>query len=197
MLHLHLHLALSLALSLARAPAPPDLAAESAGRVTEVVDGDTLHVRLAGTDEKAGRKAGVVKVRLYGVDAPEKDQPHGREAARALSALVLDKGVVLQRITTDHFGRHVSLVVVDGRDVSTALIEGGQAWAFRRYLGRRPGDERLCALEYQARAAGAGLWALDARKREAPWVHRHDGRGREKVRAERSAEDCVRAFEKQ
>jgi len=195
---LSLPLVLAAALALARAPAPPDTpAAASRGRVTEVVDGDSIHVRLAGAGERAGRRAGVVKVRLYGADAPEKDQPHGREATRALAALVLDKEVVLLRITTDHFGRQVAIVSLDGRDVSAALIEGGHAWAFRRYLGRRPGDERLCALEYQARAARAGLWALDARKLEAPWVHRHDGRGREKVAAERSVEDCVRAFEKQ
>jgi len=191
-------LALALATTLALAPAPPDASpAESRGKVTEVVDGDTLHVRLAGSDEKAGRKAGLVKVRLYGVDAPEKDQPNGGEATRALIALVLYKEVVLQRITTDHFGRQVCTVSVEGRDVGEALLAGGHGWAFRRYLGRRPGDERLCALEYQARAARAGLWALEARKRDAPWVHRHDGRGREKVAAERSAEDCVKAFEKQ
>jgi endonuclease YncB( thermonuclease family) len=193
-----LHLGLTLALTLARAPARPDASAvESRGRVVEVVDGDTVHVRLAEADERPGRKAGVVKVRLYGADAPEKEQPHGREATRALSSLVLGKEVVLQRITTDHFGRQVALVSVGGRDVSAALVEGGHAWAFRRYLGRRPGDERLCALEYQARAARAGLWALEARRRDAPWVHRHDGRGRDRVAAERSVEDCVRAFERQ
>ena len=193
-----LHLAVTLALTLARAPAPPDTSAEaSRGRVVEVVDGDTVHLRLTEADERPGRRAGVVKVRLYGADAPEKGQPHGREATRALSALVLGREVVLQRVTTDHYGRQVALVSVGGRDVSAALVEGGHAWAFRRYLGRRPGDERLCALEYQARAARAGLWALDARRRDAPWVHRRDGRGREKVAAERSAEDCVRAFERQ
>lgn len=191
-------LPLLLAAALAVAAPPPEPAAgETRGRVTEVVDGDTLHVRLAGTDERAGRKAGLVKVRLYGVDAPERDQPHGAEAARALIALVLYKDVVLQRVTTDHFARQVALVSVDGRDVGEALLAGGHAWAFRRYLGRRPGDERLCALEYRAREAGAGLWALPPRRRDAPWVHRHDGRGREKVAAERSAEDCVRAFERQ
>jgi endonuclease YncB( thermonuclease family) len=190
-------LSLTLALSLARAPAQPAPVVEVAGRVTEVVDGDTVHVRLAGADEKAGRRAGVVKVRLYGVDAPERGQPHGSEATRALIALVLYKDVLVRRITTDHFGRQVAFVSADGRDVGEALLAGGHAWAFRRYLGRRPADERLCALEYQARAAGAGLWALDPRKREAPWVHRHDGRGRDKVLAERAADDCVRAFERQ
>ena len=193
-----LPLALTLMATLARSPAPPDASpAESRGTVTEVVDGDTLHVRLAGTGERAGRKAGLVKVRLYGVDAPERDQPHGGEATRALIALVLYKEVVLQRITTDHFGRQVSVVSVEGRDAGEALLAAGHAWAFRRYLGRRPGDDRLCTLEYQARAARAGLWALDPRKRDAPWVHRHDGRGRDRLAAERSAEDCVQAFERQ
>jgi len=171
--------------------APPERA-----RVVEVVDGDTLHVRPAGAGAAAGQRR-PAPVRLYGVDAPEKAQPWGREAKQALSALVLAKDVELVRVTTDHFGRQVAMVTVDGRDVSAALVEGGHAWAFRRYLGRRPGDERFCRLEYAAREARVGLWSLPPAERDAPWVHRLDGRGRDRLAAERGAEDCVERYEKQ
>jgi endonuclease YncB( thermonuclease family) len=174
--------------------APP---ADVAGRVTKVVDGDTLHVRPEGDAGFPGRKARELKVRLYGADAPEKDQPHGREARRALEALTEGREVLLHPLSTDRFGRTVARVEVDGRDVSEALVEAGHAWAFRRYLGKRAGDERLCALEYQARAGGAGLWALPPAQRAPPWAVRHGERPPYQVDRERGPADCVRAFERQ
>ncbi len=185
--------ALLAALALSARPPPADVA----GRVTKVVDGDTLHVRPEEGSGFPGRKPRELKVRLAGADAPEHDQPHGREARRALEALVEGQDVLLHPLTTDRFGRTVARVEVGGRDVSEALVEAGHAWAFRRYLGRRAGDERLCELEYRARAAGAGLWALPPARRLAPWAFRHEGKGQEQVDRERGPADCVKAFERQ
>ncbi len=123
--------ALLAALALSARPPPADVA----GRVTKVVDGDTLHVRPEEGSGFPGRKPRELKVRLAGADAPEHDQPHGREARRALEALVEGQDVLLHPLTTDHFGRTLARVEVGDRDVSEALVEAGHAWAFRRYLG--------------------------------------------------------------
>lgn len=163
------------------------------GTVSRVVDGDTLHFRAQpGPGRRHARK---VKVRLYGIDAPEARQPFGTASTRALERLVLGREVEVYPVTRDAHGRLVALVRVNGLDVSSTMVRGGYAWAFRLYLGRYRGDDAFCFLEYEARDAGAGLWALEPRKRSAPWVYRHRGRERRRIAAERSARDCVAAFE--
>lgn len=173
--------------------APPEPSPTHVGTVVRVVDGDTINVRVPpGPGRRSPRK---IKVRLYGVDAPELDQPYGGASAKALAQLTLGREVEVFEVARDDYGRVVAFVRVGGVDVSSVMVRGGHAWAFRRYLGRLRGDEGYCVLEYQARAEQAGLWALERRKRTAPWVYRHGGRGRERIAEERSVQDCVAAFE--
>jgi endonuclease YncB( thermonuclease family) len=172
---------------------PPGPSPTHVGTVVRVVDGDTVHVRVPpGPGQRHPRK---FTVRLYGVDSPEPDQPFGAASARALERFALGKEVEVFRVTRDGFGRVVAFLRVEGADVSSAMVRGGHAWAFRRYLGRFQGDEAYCVLEYQARAERSGLWGLERRKRTAPWVHRRDGSGGRRIDAERSARDCIAAFE--
>ncbi len=187
--------ALLLALAVVQAlPLPRERLPVVRGTVVRVVDGDTLHVRVERLHD-GKRRGRTVKVRLYGVDAPEREQPFGALSTRMLERLVLGREVEMAKVTRDDFGRTVALVRVDGRDVTSEMIRSGHGWAFRVYLGKLYGDRTYCALEYEARGARAGLWALEPRKRTAPWVYRHQGRGRHRIVAERSAEDCVRSFE--
>jgi endonuclease YncB( thermonuclease family) len=130
------------------------------GRVTEVIDGDTLQVALA---------SGPIIVRLHAIDAPERAQPWGRQATAAL-ARRLKKGaeVRLQPITQDKYDRLVAVVYLKDENVNAWMVQQGHAWAYRQYLD----DAQYCAWEQQARASSLGVWSLPSTKRIAPWEFR-------------------------
>lgn len=126
-----------------------------AGIVTRVVDGDTLWVRstdltLDGLPAGASRK-----VRLHGLDAPERCQAWGPEAARALAGRVLGRAVRVEGLGHDDHGRLLARVWRDGEDVGVALVQAGHAWSDGR--GRRGGP--YADREADARAARRGLFA--------------------------------------
>ena len=120
-----------------------------------VSDGDTL-------------KVGGAKVRLFGIDAPEKAQTCGDwacgAAARArLAELVAEREVICVTRDTDKYGRTVATCRAGGTDLGAALVSEGLAWAFARY------SRDYVATEEQARAARLGVWRGAA---EAPWEYR-------------------------
>lgn len=137
-----------------------DSAAVLVGRVTEVTDGDTIHVALA---------SGPIIVRLHSIDTPERTQPWGRQATAAL-ARRLRQGteVTLQPITQDEYDRLVAVVYLNDENLNAWMVQQGHAWAYRRYLD----DARYCAWEQQARASGRGVWSLPSSERIAPWEYR-------------------------
>lgn len=128
---------------------------EIQGEATRVADGDTLTL--------VTREGTRVKVRLYGIDAPEvrheetPGQPHGEEAKAALASLALGKRVTVKVVEVDPHGRVVGVVFRDGTDVNRELVRSGNAWAYRRYLSAPYASGYLQA-EREARAAGIGLW---------------------------------------
>jgi endonuclease YncB( thermonuclease family) len=133
---------------------------EFVGRVVGVTDGDTLTVLR-------GRQA--ERVRLEGVDAPEKGQAYGGRAWRFAADLAFDRTVTVRATGRDRNGRLLGEVVLpDGRSLNQELVRAGYAWWFRKYSR----DVRLARLEDEARAGRRGLWADQAP--EAPW----DFRGR-------------------
>lgn len=130
-------------------------------RVTSVLDGDTVRC-WAGWRE--------LTVRLGQIDAPEKDQPYGRQAQAVLAGKVLARSVVLSQAETDKYGRTVAQLALDGRDINREMVQQGWAWAYRQYLH----DRSYLQAEQAARAARSGLWA-DARPVE-PSQWRRGGR---------------------
>lgn len=136
------------------------------GRVLAIVDGDTIDVAL---------DSGTERVRLYGIDAPEAEAPFGREATLALRKRVAGRVVELGPVADDSrdaYDRLLAVVYVDGISVNEVLVTDGHAWAFRRYLGQMPGDDRNCDLEAAARAARRGLWSLPPERWVPPWIYR-------------------------
>jgi len=131
------------------------------GSVVKVLDGDTLLVQL-------GKRH--VRVHLSGVDAPEIDQPWGRQAANALSQMVLNQSVDMGPLRKDGFNRMTTIVFVGEEEVGAAMIRDGNAWADRDAL--RASDASLCDVEARAREARRGLWSLPAPQRVAPWEYR-------------------------
>ena len=128
------------------------------GLVVKIADGDTLTL-LTGSNEK-------IKVRLAGIDTPERKQPFGSEAKQALSELVFQKKALIEVETKDRYGRTVGIVFVDGQNINYELVKQGMAWVYRKYTN----DEILYELEAQAKTKKTGLWA-DA-KPIAPWSWR-------------------------
>ena len=135
------------------------------GRVTRVVDGDTIYVSLS---------RGPIRVRLSGADAPEHDQPWGPQATAALASRVLNREVELVPVDQDRYDRLVAHVCLGSEDVGAALVAQGDAWAYRRYLK----DPSYCAYEGIARAARRGVWSFPPSQWIAPWEWRavHAGR---------------------
>lgn len=128
--------------------------------VAAVHDGDSLALR--------GGHGKRIEVRLAGIDSPEHGQPWGDESRAALRELVSGKRVRLEAEDTDRYGRTVARVFVGELDVNEELVRRGDAWVYRRFAS----DERLFALEKEARAAKRGLWALPAKDRVPPWKWR-------------------------
>lgn len=121
------------------------------GVVTRVVDGDTFDVRPG------------VRVRLWGIDAPESKQlcadgwRAGEAASSALRSLVSGKEVACEDRSKDRYSRMIGLCRAGGKDVSAEMVRLGLAWAFVRYSADYVGDEA------KARLAVIGIWAHQCR----------------------------------
>lgn len=146
------------ALSTASAVQAEDLP-RLAGKVTKVVDGDTIDVKLS---------SGPIRVRLHGIDTPEKSQPWTKEATAALSELVGRKQVELEPFEQDRYDRLIARVFVGDIDINGELVKRGHAWAYRQYMTKA--DARYCTFEESARNAKLGLWSLS--EPAPPWMYR-------------------------
>ncbi len=154
----------------AEAPAP---AGTLAGRAVKIVDGDTFDL-LVETPE--GKRT--VRIRLDGIDCPERGQDFGTVAKDGLGSLLMDKSLRFTPLDTDRYGRVVGDVhTTSGTWVNEALVREGLAWHYVAYSS----SARLAAAEKEARAAKAGLWS--APRPVAPWEWRKEKRTKKKVPA--------------
>jgi len=123
-------------------PGPP------AVRVVRILDGDTLEVLRDGRAER---------VRLWGIDCPERGQAFGSAARRFTGDLAFGQNVVLRSHGTDRYGRLLAEVILpDGRNLNQELVRAGLAWWYREYASEAL---ELARLEQEARAARRGLWS--------------------------------------
>jgi micrococcal nuclease len=151
------------------------------GKVTRVIDGDTVDVLLSG---------GAIRVRLHGVDAPERNQPGGAAATAWLTQQLSGLQVMLEPVSQDQYDRMVAVLHREDRNINRDLVQTGHAWAYRRYMRRE--DEQLCRLENRARRKRAGLWAQPA---HAPWEFRAtDGKGPFSDFGKSTASQCSKAI---
>jgi endonuclease YncB( thermonuclease family) len=136
------------------------------GRVISVADGDTITV-LDASDEQH-------KIRLAGIDAPEKSQPYGQVAKQSLSDLVYGRQADIETNKRDRYGRKIGKVLVDGADANLEQIRRGLAWHYKAYeLEQPPLDRATYAdAEIEARDASRGLWGDPTPV--APWEWRHN-----------------------
>jgi endonuclease YncB( thermonuclease family) len=116
------------------------------GKVVGVSAGDTIKVM---------REGKAVKVRLHGIDCPEKKQPYGTKAKRFTSDRAFGKEATVRVQTTDRYGRIVGVVTLpDGKNLNWDLVDAGLAWWYRKYA---PDDGILERFEAEAREAKRGL----------------------------------------
>ena len=136
------------------------------GKVINVADGDTITVLDSGKMQH--------KIRLAGIDAPEKKQAFGNRSKESLSDMVFDKTVNVETEKRDRYGRQIGKVLVNGQDVNLVQVERGMAWFYRQYQREQsPNDRRLYeAAEDAAKAGKRGLWRDS--EPVPPWDFRHN-----------------------
>lgn len=143
--------------------AMPALArSEFKGKVVGVADGDTITVLTLGNRR--------VKVRLYGVDCPEKKQAFGQRARQFTAQRIAGEQARVEVIEMDRYGRSVGIVYAEnGQNLNRELLEAGMAWVYPGYC-----KVSFCKewerLEAKARSDGVGLW-MD-RNPIPPWEWR-------------------------
>ena len=132
------------------------------GKVVRVADGDTITVL---------RNKRPQKIRLHGIDTPEKAQAFGQKAKKFTVALVAGKVVRVTVVAMDRYGRTVGVVHVGSKCLNEALLRAGLAWHYKRYSK----SKRYAALEKEARRKKRGLWADP--HATPPWDWRRQNRG--------------------
>lgn len=137
-------------------------AAEFSGKVIAVVDGDTLLVIRDGHP---------AKVRLAGIDAPEKAQPYGTASKESLAAMSMGKQVRVASSAVDDYGRLIAAVYVGEINVNREQVRRGMAWEYSRFHNNRD----LLALQLEAQQAKRGLWAEDGFVEPSQWRKQHSG----------------------
>lgn len=145
-------------------------AARLEGRVVGISDGDTVTVL---TEENRQ-----FKIRLSGIDAPEKKQPFGAYAKETLSRQLVGQPVVIEWSKTDRYGRIVGKIEIDGVDANLEQLLEGSAWVYTQYLRELPVEDRKRYLDAErlAKAQHRGLWRDE--QPEPPWQWRRDKRSR-------------------
>ena len=137
------------------------------GHVVAVYDGDTITVIDATHTQ--------YKIRLAGIDAPEKKQAFGKASKKSLSDFVFDKVVSIEYTKRDRYNRIVGKVNIAGQDINLKQIENGMAWFYKKYQKELILSDRLNYLHAQqvAEAEKIGLWVEEP---IAPWDFRKGAR---------------------
>lgn len=138
----------------------PCLAQTWQGICTKITDGDTLQVTPLDSLEP-------VKIRLWGIDAPERAQPHGKKATAALTALLLNKRVTVTPVDRDRYGRTVAKITAGKTSAALYMLNRGHAWHAPKYA---PNATKYAAAQQRARTKKRGLWASPSPTE--PWLYR-------------------------
>lgn len=117
-------------------------------KVVRVIDGDTIVVLTEQNEQ--------IRVRLHGIDAPEKGEPYSKKATELLSSLVAGKAVEIRKTGKDRYHRTLGVVLLDGKDINAQMVASGLAVAFIKY------SKDYTKQEQDARNKRIGLWQVKA-----------------------------------
>ncbi len=117
-----------------------------------IVDGDTIVIEVADAQHR---------IRLAGIDAPEKNQPWGEAGTRELRRQIAGKHVVIDWHKRDRWKRLIGIVRLADEDMNLHMIDRGLAWHYKRYADEQSPSDRdaYAAAEEAARDARRGLWS--------------------------------------
>lgn len=132
----------------------------------KVSDGDTLNVQKVENGKFAGE---VMKIRMFGIDAPEKTQDYGIESKQALEKLVNGKTLEIEEKNRDRYGRTVAVVYVNGKNVNEEMVKNGNAWWYQEYDKK---DTKMQAYQENAKKNKLGLFGK--RGYVEPWNYRKE-----------------------
>ena len=113
------------------------------GRVVSIHDGDTITILQNKTQ---------IKVRLFGIDAPELKQPYGKKSKQFLANLIAGEVVEVEENGKDRYKRTIGTVYLNGKDINAQMVANGYAWAYRKF------SKKYTPQESQAKKQRLGLW---------------------------------------
>ena len=124
------------------------------GKVVGITDGDTITV----LDSKKTQH----KIRLMGIDAPEKKQDFGNESKKVLSNYIYQKEVTVEYKKQDRYKRKVGKVILDNQDICLQMVKDGMAWHYKDYEKEQSKTDRdlYSQAEVNARNEKRGLWGV-------------------------------------
>ncbi|NPA43047.1 MAG: thermonuclease family protein [Chlorobi bacterium] len=140
------------------------------GKVVGLADGDSFVIV---TDDKEE-----IRIRMHGIDAPERRQPYWKSSRRFLSDMIYGKRVRIKVVDRDRYGRLVGVVFMGDTNVNYEMVRHGYAWHYVRYSN----DTVLARLQREAKARRLGLWQEPGAV--PPWEER---RLRREARLDREA----------
>lgn len=149
-------------------------AVERFGTIVGVADGDTLTLLDQGRTPH--------RIRIDGIDAPERTQPYGQRSRQSLSDLAHGRSARAECPKSDRYGRSVCRVFIDGVDVGLEQVRRGLAWHYVKYAQEQPPQARLdySRAQEQARSSRSGLWTVAAPI--PPWDYRRGQAARAEAR---------------
>jgi micrococcal nuclease len=147
------------------------------GLVVAISDGDTITLL---TEDKRQ-----IKIRLVGIDTPEKKQAFGTKARDHLASRIFKHDVEVDLRKQDQYGRHLGVIYIGGVDINQSMIQDGYAWFYKHYAKEQPKEEalRYAKAEADARSKQRGLWADP--NPVPPWEFRKEAK--EEARAAKAA----------
>jgi endonuclease YncB( thermonuclease family) len=147
------------------------------GLVVAISDGDTITLL---TEDKQQ-----LKIRLVGIDTPEKKQAFGTKARDHLASRIFKQDVEVDLRKKDQYGRHLGVIYIGGVDINQSMIQDGYAWFYKHYAKEQPKEEalRYAKAEQDARAKQKGLWTDP--NPVPPWEFRKEAK--EEARAAKAA----------
>lgn len=134
-----------------------------AGKVIKVADGDT--VTIVSNSKQ-------YKIRLAGIDTPEKTQPYFSQAKQFTSSQVFNKQVKADVRDKDRYGRYVADVYYGDKWLNLELVKVGAAHVYERYTN----DPHLFNAQAVAKNNKKGIWSLPASQQTPPWEFRRNKR---------------------
>lgn len=140
--------------------------AKQSVNLVKVNDGDTITVTYKNSKKQ-------VKVRLYGIDAPELAQPYGQESRKHLHSLLSGGNIVIKDEGTDTYGRVLGTLYINQTNINLQMVKDGYAWHYKQYSK----SKNLEKAQKYAQENNFGLW--QEKNPQEPWLYRQKSRNTE------------------